>query len=62
MTTELTREQVESLLACADTYRNGPYAPVKPDELRALCRAWLALHDAPVREVDGKTVRLVAVD
>lgn len=48
MTTEPTRDEVNDLLTYADNYQHDPYAPVAPDHLRALCRAWLALHDAPV--------------
>lgn len=44
----MKRDDVEKLLACTDSYRGGPFAPVSPDELRALCERWLAVEDAPV--------------
>ena len=49
------RKEVEELLAACERDVPGWYGLTSPEEVAALCRAWLALDGAPVGHADTAT-------
>lgn len=53
----MNREDVEALLAACERDRIGPHP--SNETLAALCRRWLAVEDAQIREVEEEMHGLV---